>query len=68
MKLAETIHSMEQAVTIDLKPQLMRLPLSMQDAALFDAAIAAYLLNPLKGSYEAEDLARDYLDWMVPSK
>ena len=40
----------------------------MQDAALFDAAIAAYLLNPLKGSYEAEDLARDYLDWMVPSK
>ena len=28
MKLAETIHSMEQAVTIDLKPQLMRLPLS----------------------------------------
>ena len=67
-KLAETIHSMEQAVTIDLKPQLMRLPLSMQDAALFDAAIAAYLLNPLKGSYEAEDLARDYLDWMVPSR
>ena len=59
---------MEQAVTIDLKPQLMRLPLSMQDAALFDVAIAAYLLNPLKGSYEAEDLARDYLDWMVPSK
>ncbi len=67
-KLAEVICSMEQAVTIDLKPQLTLLKVSMQDATFFDAAVAAYLLNPLKGSYEAEDLARDYLEWMVPSR
>ena len=28
---------------------------------LFDVSIGAYLLNPLKNSYEAEDIARDYL-------
>ena len=32
-----------------------------------DLGIAAYLLNPLKDSYHADDLARDYLDMMIPS-
>ena len=67
-KLAEAIRGMKKAITIDLKPQLTRLPISMKAATFFDTAIAAYLLNPLKGSYEAEDLARDYLGWMLPSK
>lgn len=30
--------------------------------------IAAYLLNPLKNDYAYEDIAKDYLDLMVPSK
>lgn len=34
---------------------------------LRDLAIAAYLLNPLKDSYQAEDLARDYLGMTLPS-
>ena len=36
--------------------------------ALFDAGVAGYLLNPLKDTYEYDDLARDYLDMTVPSK
>lgn len=32
-----------------------------------DMEIAAYLLNPLKDTYQADDLARDYLGMTVPS-
>lgn len=34
---------------------------------LFDAEIAAYLLNPLKDSYLPVDVARDYLNVSIPS-
>lgn len=34
---------------------------------LEDCGIAAYLLNPLKESYDADDLARDFLDIELPS-
>ena len=34
----------------------------------FDVGVAAYLLNPLKGEYPYEDIAKDYLGLMVPSK
>lgn len=37
-------------------------------ARLFDAGIAAYLLNPLKDTYEAVDIARDYLGIAIPSE
>lgn len=35
--------------------------------AMRDVSIAAYLLNPLKDSYHADDLARDYLGMTIPS-
>ena len=34
----------------------------------FDATIAAYLLNPLKGEYPYDDIAKDYLGMLVPSE
>ena len=34
---------------------------------LFDLKIAGYLLNPLKDSYVAVDIARDYLNVTIPS-
>jgi len=34
----------------------------------FDAGIAAYLVNPLNGSYEYHELARDYLGMTLPVK
>ena len=33
-----------------------------------DAGVAAYLLNPLKDTYEYDDIARDYLGISVPSR
>ena len=34
----------------------------------FDTTIAAYLLNPLKGDYPYDDVAKDYVGIMVPSE
>ena len=34
----------------------------------FDRTVAAYLLNPLKGEYPYDDVAKDYLGLMVPTK
>lgn len=39
-----------------------------QTESLFDILIAAYLLNPLKNDYEAEDIANEYLNLMIPSR
>ncbi len=36
--------------------------------SIFDNEIAAYLMNPLKDTYNYDDLARDYLDMTVPSR
>ncbi len=34
----------------------------------FDVTIGAYLLNPLKGDYPHDDIAKDYLGLMVPTE
>ena len=33
-----------------------------------DAGVLAYLLNPLQSDYDYEDIARDYLDLVVPAR
>ena len=53
--------------TLDLKSQLPFMDLSYGDT-VFDAGVAAYLLNPLKDTYEYDDIARDYLGMTVPSR
>ncbi len=35
---------------------------------LLDLSVGAYLLNPLKSTYETDDIARDYLGLSIPSK
>ena len=52
---------------LDLKSQLPFMDLGY-DHVVYDAGVAAYLLNPLKDTYEYDDLARDYLGLTVPSK
>ena len=37
-------------------------------ARFFDVSIGAYLLNPLKGEYPHDDIAKDYLGLMVPTE
>lgn len=34
---------------------------------LFDTGIAAYLINPLKDTYDYDDIARDFLGMQIPS-
>ncbi len=52
--------------TLDLKRQLPSLGLDY-DSPVMDAGVAGYLLNPLKDTYDYDDLARDYLGMTVPS-
>ena len=53
--------------TLDLKAQLPYLDLE-EDSGVMDAGVAGYLLNPLKDTYNYDDLARDYLGLTAPSK
>ncbi len=52
---------------IDVKKALKAMDIP-EGEAVCDAGIAAYLLNPLKNSYDYDDLARDYLGETLPSR
>jgi DNA polymerase-1 len=52
---------------IGLREQLPYLKVTEKNN-VFDAAIAAYLLNPLTDTYHYDDIARDYLGMTIPSK
>lgn len=61
--------------TLDLKPQIAYLGMLEQKSAgmlsqkkLFDNTIAAYLINPIKNEYPYEDIAKDYVNLMIPSR
>ena len=58
---------LDTLITPDLKGLLkhVRVP---ETKKCIDTTIAAYLLNPLKNEYTYDDLARDILELMVPSK
>ena len=59
--------SLEPVAVLDLKSQLPYLNLDY-GSAIVDMGVAGYLLNPLKDTYEYDDLARDYLGMTVPSR
>ena len=53
---------------LDVKSLLKSVKAENPDA-VFDAGIAAYLLNPLKSSYTYDDMAKEYLDGRIfPTK
>lgn len=52
---------------INLKEQLPYLNID-DNHKVFDLGIAGYLMNPLKDTYEYDDIARDYLKMTVPSQ
>ncbi len=57
-------------ITVNLKRQLAALYRygTVKEEEYEDTGIMAYLLNPLKDTYDYDDLARDYLDRMVASR
>lgn len=77
-KMEELCACVGSVSVLDLKPMLPYLKgrdRSVVDGtgnedggeAMFDAGVAGYLLNPLKDTYDYDDLARDYLNMTVPS-
>ena len=67
-KLKALVGAREASVAVlSLKPQLPHLNLDYESPVL-DAGVAGYLLNPLKDTYDYDDLARDYLGMTVPSR
>ena len=51
---------------LGLKDQLELLSVK-ENSSVMDLTVGAYLLNPLKDTYTAEDIARDYVGITVPS-
>lgn len=75
----QLIHKREsKLIAADLKPDLKFFPDEAKADSwnaylafrkrFFDRTVAAYLLNPLKGEYPYDDVAKDYLGLMVPTK
>ena len=80
-KVAALAALAEEIITPDLKALLKQLPMVenpfkenkagfsiAEEKPCFDTTIAAYLLNPLKSEYPYDDIAKDYLGQMIPSK
>ncbi len=79
--LMRAVGAAEWVATPDLKPELSHIDI-MEGKSIhehweeylavrqkfFDVNVAAYLLNPLKGAYPYEDIAKDYLGLMAPSR
>ena len=70
-RTAELVHVLHEngkkACFINLKEQLDFLPIAESYEAE-DTALMAYLLNPLKDTYQYDDIARDFLGMLVKSR
>lgn len=66
--LAKRLHADGKHICfINLKEQLGMLHIAEEDNA-DDAALMAYLLNPLKDAYQYDDIARDFLGMLIKSR
>ncbi len=66
-QMQDLLSSVTELVTPDLKALLKKLSIP-EERTCFDTTIGAYLLNPLKHEYPYDDLAKDFLGLMVPSR
>lgn len=66
-KLEEVLGLVRESGTFRLKEQLAFLTIPDRSTAA-DLSIGAYLVNPLKDAYGYEDVAKEYLGMIVPSK
>ena len=68
-KVSDLLGKAKKLITMHLKEQLVYLEFPRENRErLFDASIAANQVNPFKDSYDPEDIAREYLDQMIPSR
>ncbi len=66
-KLSHLAKSVKRFSMCGLKEYLEWLP-ELTSENGFDAIVAAYLLNPLKNDYNAEDVAREHLNLLIDEK
>lgn len=65
-KPEELFAAVEKVCVMDIK-KLLKNVKNIRPEQVFDAGIAAYLLNPLKNTYTYDDLAKEYLQVYLPS-
>ena len=65
-KTEELFAAVEKVCVMDIK-KLLKNVKNISPEQVFDAGIAAYLLNPLKNTYTYDDLAKEYLQVYLPS-
>lgn len=65
-KTEELSSRAKKICVMDIK-KLLKTVKQAEPANVFDAGIAAYLLNPLKNTYTYDDLAKEYLQVYLPS-
>ena len=65
-KTEELFAAVEKVCVMDIK-KLLKNVKNIRPEQVFDAGIAAYLLNPLKNTYTYDDLAKEYLQVYLPS-
>lgn len=65
-KTEELFAAVEKVCVMDIK-KLLKNVKNIRSEQVFDAGIAAYLLNPLKNTYTYDDLAKEYLQVYLPS-
>lgn len=65
-KTEELFAAVKKVCVMDIK-KLLKNVKNIRPEQVFDAGIAAYLLNPLKNTYTYDDLAKEYLQVYLPS-
>lgn len=65
-KTEELFAAVEKVCVMDIK-KLLKNVKNIRPEQVFDAGIAAYLLNPLKNTYTYDDLAKEYLQVYLSS-
>lgn len=67
-KISMLYENVEKVAMMEVKKYLSFLKIHEKTESIFDVSLAAYLLNPLKSTYEYDDISRDYLGLMLPSR
>ena len=67
MDKAEDLCAHTAVASLDVKSMLRYMELKSHKG-MFDGGIASYLLNPLKSSYTYDDIAKEYLQEMLPAR
>lgn len=57
-------------ITHNVKEQLhlFNIDLSVDNLSIYDLALASYLINPIKDTYNVDDIAKDFLDMVIISE